>query len=727
MRLLTTQGDLQLKSFETSQAPLYAILSHTWGEAEVSYQDLLAVIAGSEQPPDHRGWSKIFGAREKAAAGLYDWIWIDTCCIDKTSSAELSEAINSMFYWYQSAQVCYAYLEDVPMLATGDFSNYSSVLHNARWFRRGWTLQELIAPPEVEFCSVNWESFGTRSTHYDVLAQLTGIDRDVLRDPDHMSALSVAQKMSWAANRETTRPEDIAYCLMGVFGVNMPLLYGEGMKAFIRLQEEILKESEDQTIFAWNYPRLIQNRGQWMLTRMRDTNSSSRSQSDGILAEHPRAFKYGSPFVPTTSDHEPFTVTNRGLRLHSRVITEFKDCDFALLLSCEDHSSYCPQERVPSLLAVPLKRVPGSRDRFYRDKTKTLRHIPPSMAETLDFKTVFVQKSGHFRPPKLLKRTLRIGNYPDHLIKMTDVAYALDQGDFWTKDSDWSVLGAELQHSHGGRHLLPSNATNDVCHPAPRSRSGNKPLSWPIELLDWEEFEDQAKPGTACVLVVRFQIKQKGLRLKTAKPGPEAEGLLVFLILRPHSEDSVGFKYTSRGAFEELTHMKSIKEIIPGLGTIEIPQVGATFSGNLIRRSSPRKLQFVLEILSQKRIRDQKIHKPLPADAMFSIEDEQEDKELSVCHFPSERHGPEMTNFKKAKHSRLLPRLGEDLTLLGSNRTREELEWNLINNAVEEWIYSDHHSVTETFEERYPEYDQKVLGKRRKDKRKMVDSGLAYD
>lgn len=179
---------------------------------------------------------------------------INRCCIDKTSSAELSEAINSMFRWYQNAQACYAYLADVS--SDSGPSQEPSEFSKSRWFTRGWTLQELIAPSNVVFYSRDWHILGTKDQLADLLERITRIDCETLRGQD-LQFVSVSKKMSWAAHRKTSRVEDIAYSLLGIFDVNMPLLYGEGKKAFLRLQEEILKVSNDQTLFAWGFPQVM--------------------------------------------------------------------------------------------------------------------------------------------------------------------------------------------------------------------------------------------------------------------------------------------------------------------------------------------------------------------------------------------------------------------------------------------------------------------------------------
>jgi hypothetical protein len=259
MRLLKTSTSTStplVKSFPDDAIPPYAILSHTWGPDgdEVSFQDLQELqrdegSLGAMHPVETKpGMAKLRGSAGLASRNGYEYIWIDTCCIDKTSSAELSEAINSMFRWYQDADICYAYLSDVevsiaePRVEMIDPAT-EAILHRSRWFTRGWTLQELIAPRDIQFFTKDWTSIGNKldSQFAWLLEEITGIGVSILRGSSALDEVSVAGKMRWASSRRTTRAEDIAYCLMGIFDVNMPLLYGEGPKAFIRLQEEILK------------------------------------------------------------------------------------------------------------------------------------------------------------------------------------------------------------------------------------------------------------------------------------------------------------------------------------------------------------------------------------------------------------------------------------------------------------------------------------------------------
>lgn len=235
------------------ETPDYAILSHTWGEEEILFDDL----QGSRPEWKHKeGAPKVLGSIAEARRLGFSYIWIDTCCIDKRSSADLSEAINSMFNWYMRSDVCIAYLSDV---ASPDSFAQS------KWFTRGWTLQELIAPYDVRFYGADWTYLGDRETFAQAIVKVTSVPHSLLTLPHleprrsfspesgkvsnarlgQLSTYSISDRMSWASRRQTARPEDIAYCLMGLFDVNMPLLYGEGVEnAFFRLQQAIIDRSQ---------------------------------------------------------------------------------------------------------------------------------------------------------------------------------------------------------------------------------------------------------------------------------------------------------------------------------------------------------------------------------------------------------------------------------------------------------------------------------------------------
>ncbi len=192
---------------------------------------------------------KVREACTVARANGYQYIWIDSCCIDKTSSSELSEAINSMYAWYARAEICYAYLADVPPAA--DHRKPRSDFRGSVWFTRGWTLQELIAPLDVLFLSGDWAPIEPKYALADLVQEITGISEEALLHVEPLDQFSVAQRLSWASGRETTRVEDQAYSLLGIFDINMPTLYGEGDRAFRRLQEEIMQRVPDQSLFAW--------------------------------------------------------------------------------------------------------------------------------------------------------------------------------------------------------------------------------------------------------------------------------------------------------------------------------------------------------------------------------------------------------------------------------------------------------------------------------------------
>jgi tetratricopeptide (TPR) repeat protein len=294
-----------------NEIPEYAILSHTWDEEEVTFQDMQHL---DDKVKKKRGFKKIVYSCEQAKRDELEWAWVDTCCIDKTSSAELTEAINSMHVWYSNSNKCYAYLRDVP--PGDDPFPVESYFRRSRWFTRGWTLQELVAPREVGFYHEHWRIIGTKysieSGHYregeqdlggnweELLENITGIPKDCLVQRISPSMYSVAQRMCWASARQCTRVEDVAYCLIGIFKVNMPLLYGEGVKAFVRLQEEIMKEIDDHSLFAWTVPE--GNNQSWMVS--------------SIFAQSPASFARSHTVIPIHEELGDLSaVTRKGLRM----------------------------------------------------------------------------------------------------------------------------------------------------------------------------------------------------------------------------------------------------------------------------------------------------------------------------------------------------------------------------------------------------------------------------
>ena len=242
MRLIHTTT-LQLHEYHEPSIPPYAILSHTWGEEEISFRGF------ESREREHRsGFQKIIQTCRIAKSQGLDFTWIDTCCIDKSSSAELTEAINSMFQWYRNAEICCVHLEDLAPAAP------INEMSKCRWYTRGWCLQELLAPSKsrIRFYDANWNCRGSVLSLVHLVAEGSRIPLRVLTGESPLDEYSVAKRMSWAGKRKTTRIEDAAYSLLGIFDVNMPLIYGEGKKAFRRLQEEIVKRNNDLTIFAWD-------------------------------------------------------------------------------------------------------------------------------------------------------------------------------------------------------------------------------------------------------------------------------------------------------------------------------------------------------------------------------------------------------------------------------------------------------------------------------------------
>jgi hypothetical protein len=324
----------ELKDFISKKIPSHAILSHTWGKDEVSFRDMRKDREAAKQKA---GYFKIKGSCAQAQKDSLKWIWIDSCCIDKRSSAELSEAINSMFKWYQKADICYAYLADVPpgglINPAHDQPDVSDTFSQSRWFTRGWTLQELLAPEKIAFFARDWSFLAEKvpelisntvaqTAFVKKLASITGIAIEALDGPGWINSYSTAERMAWASRRQTTREEDVAYSIMGLFDVNMPILYGEGgAKAFLRLQKEIVSKNPDHSIFAWCFEsnREIHRRGPFA-TKPADFANFRRIRA----------------FAQYHEEIRPFHLTNAGLNIElpvSRVSGESRDC-FIAWLNC---------------------------------------------------------------------------------------------------------------------------------------------------------------------------------------------------------------------------------------------------------------------------------------------------------------------------------------------------------------------------------------------------------
>nr|OQO21159.1 hypothetical protein B0A51_11583 [Rachicladosporium sp. CCFEE 5018] len=264
MRLLNVH-DYSFRDFHGDNTEPYVITSHRWSNDEATYKDVR-----KQRNTASVGWAKIKGFCEQVRhsndilqnlndSTVSDGLWIDTACIDATSAAEVQESINSMFRWYHDSIECHAYLADVlPFSATRGRAEVLGDFAESEWFQRGWTLQELLAPRTVIFITQNWEVIGHKCSQCDTtsscrgagpllnaeIAQITGIPEIVLQDFEKSRALSVEEKIKWQQGRRTTKLEDQAYCLLGIFDVYMPLIYGEGLRAVYRLERTILEEAQ---------------------------------------------------------------------------------------------------------------------------------------------------------------------------------------------------------------------------------------------------------------------------------------------------------------------------------------------------------------------------------------------------------------------------------------------------------------------------------------------------
>ncbi|KAI3328515.1 heterokaryon incompatibility protein-domain-containing protein [Ustulina deusta] len=349
MRLLKTR---QYELIETNDIPdpfpQYAILSHTWisPKDEITYQDFKHRKGDIENDIfKQKGWAKLKRYCDRAVKDGWDWAWMDTCCIDKTNPADTQEAINAMFRWYQNAGICYAYLEDVdvnkvldrPGLANGNLlmdldldtiagkdnvADPTSFPHmalrafmiKAKWFTRGWTLQELLAPPYLVFVDHAWRRIGTRESWADEIERASKIEARHLAsfNPTDFTLCSIAMRLSWASRRETTVEEDETYSLLGLFGISLPLIYGEGrLRAFNRLQRELITVYNDDSIFAW---KALPSSSKHFPGAHQKGYHSGR----GILAPSIREFWDAFSVKSFGFYGNSFSMTNRGLEINAK-------------------------------------------------------------------------------------------------------------------------------------------------------------------------------------------------------------------------------------------------------------------------------------------------------------------------------------------------------------------------------------------------------------------------
>ncbi|KAI6012985.1 hypothetical protein EDC04DRAFT_2956473, partial [Pisolithus marmoratus] len=349
-------------------ATKYCILSHRWIEGkEVNYEQMkeFAKFDNAKEIQSCHGYQKILKACN-VADGLFEYLWADTCCIDKRNSSELSEAINSMFRWYKNSTRCYTYLHDTSDFPTGpDFTTFGNYNGWPEWFSRGWTLQELIAPSDLQFFNKHWKEIGDKRNRATEIKEIMGVPLRVLMNGLSSYRPSFAEVMSWAAERKTKLFEDEAYSLIGLLDINMPMLYGEGKKAFQRLQLEFMRMSNDQSIFAWR----ANNAGDTEVAeRTEGGNTRVMGWTSAVLPDGPIAFRrcrdviqmepkafyrslsreWESDANALAADGEcealpAFTVTNRGIRI-PLPLRPYYGCPsvFRVALACRRKSNLTP-------------------------------------------------------------------------------------------------------------------------------------------------------------------------------------------------------------------------------------------------------------------------------------------------------------------------------------------------------------------------------------------------
>jgi ankyrin repeat protein len=401
MRLINA-NTFEIEEFPEYCVPHYAILSHTWGKdfEELSFRDL---EEGNIEKPGI-GAIKLRGCCQQAIKDGLGYAWIDTCCIDKTNLVELSEAINSMFRWYQNATICYAFLSDVP--GNENPQEEGSKFQKSRWFQRGWTLQELVAPKILRFYGTittsgtysaqaavdngiairDWRLLGTKGNMSTTIASITGIPREYLLGIAQLHTASVAQRMSWAAHRETKRKEDLAYCLLGIFDITMPMIYGEGGdQAFFRLQEQIMKVVKDDSILAWGITKTQS------ASKIQFANKTGRAIAGRVMAKAPLDFANSGHIIrreQSLQHTRSVDISGGSVRAHLPLHITPTGQMFGLL-SCGPENS--PQQ----VVGIPLIKISaGLADEYIRPRGCGLS-LHSNALPAITPKQILIKHDGH--------------------------------------------------------------------------------------------------------------------------------------------------------------------------------------------------------------------------------------------------------------------------------------------------------------------------------------------
>lgn len=366
--------------------PPYAILSHLWTAGE-AHRFREVGTPGIDKKP---GYYKADMCCKLAFEDGLDYIWIDTCCADAESSTAFTEALNSSYTWFQNAQVCYVYLDDVD--GSEDLEKESSTFRRSRWFKRAWTLPELLAPQNSFFLSSNWSMIGTKVGLATVISDITGIHRDAILYPNRVPFFSIAARMSWAKGRKSSKGEDRVYALMGLFGVNLPIVYGEGeKKTFIKLQHSIMRTSDDQSILAW----------QSVSSPSSPHTSDPFADSPDCYADcgnvyripHSQWSEYCTKYYCSPSDIGPrldFSVTNTGLRIGLPLRRREEDM-FDAVLACArgvgvwNGDEYVINLEEADLIHIPLRKCTPTAHHYERMGTDRLGTVNIHATNDFDF------------------------------------------------------------------------------------------------------------------------------------------------------------------------------------------------------------------------------------------------------------------------------------------------------------------------------------------------------
>ncbi|KAI1270805.1 heterokaryon incompatibility protein-domain-containing protein [Xylaria sp. FL0933] len=434
MRLLKTKRYALVETNDIPHPfPQYAILSHTWisPKDEITYQDFKQRKGDIENDIfKQKGWEKLKKYCDRAAKDGWDWAWMDTCCIDKTNPADTQEAINAMFRWYQNAGICYAYLEDVdvnqvldrPGLTDGNYAidldldtiagkdnvadpngfphmALKAFLIKAKWFTRGWTLQELLAPPYLVFVDRVWRRIGTRESWAEEIKKATKIEARHLTSfsPTDFISCSIAMRLSWASGRETTVEEDETYSLLGLFGISLPLIYGEGrLRAFERLQRELITVYNDDSIFAWKASSTFSK------------HKKGHDPARGILASSIREFWDASSVKCFGLYGNSFSMTNRGLEINAKR-WKCKDDDTKYLIGLNCGAG------LRRLIRIPLRQVDDSYERIHAEEFYEMT-TPNSETwkEERGNQSTFIRARGNLRSPA--HSSIFALEYPEQII-----------------------------------------------------------------------------------------------------------------------------------------------------------------------------------------------------------------------------------------------------------------------------------------------------------------------